>query len=74
MTRTIFIELPVGQFFQHDSVYYTKIDDQKAVRRSVGGDQPHMRQEVVFHPHSEVITLLEKDAWISELNDHDIKE
>jgi hypothetical protein len=72
MARTIFIELGVGQFFQHDSVYYTKIDEQKAVRRSIGGDQPYMRQEVMMHPFSEVLTLLEKDAWLSELNDHGI--
>jgi hypothetical protein len=74
MTRTIFIEVEIGKFFSHGSVYYTKIDEHKGVRRSLGGEQPHMRQEVVFHPFSEVLTNIREEDAYDELNNHGIKE
>ena len=55
---TIFHEVSIGETFMHcfDHVYYKKIDEKTALRRSPGGDQPDMRQETVFHPASSVIT------------------
>lgn len=55
--RTVFIEADIGELFMDCSthIYYNKISERRALRRSPGGDQPDMRQEMLFTPMAEVL-------------------